>query len=94
MKDLRYIFSYLKPYRRDMTLAVLLIFIECVFEMQIPLLMTDIVDVGVPNHDLRLLLLQGGTMALCALPVVFNRKEALQWKKLQKRQTQSLRYKT
>ena len=67
MKDLRYIFSYLKPYRRDMTLAVLLIFIECVFEMLIPLLMTDIVDVGVPNHDLRLLLLQGGKMALCAL---------------------------
>lgn len=33
-------------------------------------------------------------LALCVLPVVFNRKEALQWKKLQKRQTRSLRYKT
>ena len=67
MKDLQYVFSYLKPYRRDMALAVSLIFIECVFEMLIPLLMTGIVDVGVPEHDIGLLLRQGGKMVLCAL---------------------------
>lgn len=67
MQDLKAIFSYLKPYRRDLWLAVTLIFMECIFEMIIPLLMTDIIDIGVPNHDLHFLLWQGGKMILCAL---------------------------
>ncbi|MEE0801467.1 MAG: ABC transporter ATP-binding protein [Gemmiger sp.] len=67
MNDLSYIFSYLKPYRKDLAAAVGMVFVECVFEMLIPLLMTGIVDVGVPNHDLSYLLLQGGKMALCAV---------------------------
>ena len=67
MRDLKAIVSYLKPYRRDLSLAVLLIFLECVCEMVIPLLMTDIVDVGVPAHDIPFLLRQGGLMAACAL---------------------------
>lgn len=67
LQDLKAIFSYLKPYRRDLWLAVTLIFVECIFEMIIPLLMTDIIDIGVPNHDLHFLLWQGGKMILCAL---------------------------
>ena len=67
MQDLKAIFSYLKPYRRDLWLAVTLIFVECIFEMIIPLLMTDIIDIGVPNHDLHFLLWQGDKMILCAL---------------------------
>ena len=67
MSDLRYVFSYLKPCRRDLIWAVVLIAVESVFEMVIPLLMTDIVDVGVPAHDVPYLLFQGGKMALCAL---------------------------
>ena len=47
--------------------AVLLVFAECVFEMIIPLLMSDIVDIGVVNHDLGFMLLQGGRMVLCAV---------------------------
>lgn len=67
MKDLKYIFSYMRPYRRDLVTAVLLVFAECVFEMIIPLLMSDIVDIGVVNHDLGFMLLQGGRMVLCAV---------------------------
>ena len=66
MKDLKRIFSYIKPYRRDCFLAVLLVGVETVFEMIIPLLMTDIVDIGVPSRDIHFLLLQGGKMAVCA----------------------------
>ena len=36
MKDLKHIFSYLKPYRRDLFLAIFLVFVECGFEMLIP----------------------------------------------------------
>lgn len=66
MKDLKRIFSYIKPYRRDCFLAVLLVGVETVFEMIIPLLMTDIVDIGVPSHNIHLLLLPGIKMAVCA----------------------------
>ena len=66
MKDLKHIFSYLKPYRRDLFLAIFLVFVECVFEMLIPLLMTDMVDVGVARRDIPFLLQQGGKMVLCA----------------------------
>ena len=66
MKDLKHIFSYLKPYRRDLFLAIFLVFVECVFEMLIPLLMTDMVDVGVARRNIPFLLQQGGKMVLCA----------------------------
>ena len=67
MEDLKIVFSYLRPHRREMAAAVVLLLLECVFEMAIPLIMTDIVDVGVPTHDIPYLLRQGGWMVLCAL---------------------------
>ncbi|HIZ21449.1 MAG TPA: ABC transporter ATP-binding protein/permease [Candidatus Blautia faecigallinarum] len=67
MQDLKKIFSYMKPYRMDFFLAVLLVIIESAFEMVIPVIMTDIVDVGVPARDIPYLLLQGGKMAVCAV---------------------------
>ena len=67
MEDLKIVFSYLRPHRREMAAAVVLLLLECVFEMAIPLIMTDIVDVGVPAHDIPYLLRQGGWMVLCAL---------------------------
>ena len=66
MNDLKKIFSYAKPYKRDFAVAVILVCIETVFEMIIPLLMTDIVDIGVPSHDIGILMQQGGKMAVCA----------------------------
>ena len=60
MGELKPIFAYLKPYRRELIVAVILLLAECMFEMVIPLLMTDIVDVGVPQRDLALLYRQGG----------------------------------
>ena len=44
MNDLRLIFRYSKPYRRDLWAAAGLIFIECIFEMVIPVLMSTLVD--------------------------------------------------
>ena len=67
MSDLAYLWPYLRRHRRDLALAVGLILVETVFEMVIPLLMTGIVDYGVPNRDLGYLLRQGGWMVLCAL---------------------------
>lgn len=67
MQDLRLIFGYSKPYRRDLIAAVGLIFLECGFEMVIPVLMSTLIDEGVPAHDMGIILRQGGLMALCAV---------------------------
>ena len=57
----------MKPYRLDFMIAVFLIFVETVFEMIIPILMTDIIDIGIPQRDYPLLYQQGGLMIFCAL---------------------------
>ena len=67
MNDLRLIFRYGKPYRRDLWAAAGLILIECIFEMVIPVLMSTLVDEGVPSHNMAIILRQGGLMALCAV---------------------------
>ena len=67
MHDLKYVFAYLRPCRRQVAAAVGLVFVECIFEMSIPMLMTGLVDVGVANRDVPYMLGQGGKMVLCAL---------------------------
>lgn len=67
MQDLRKIFRYARPYRRDLFAAVGLIFIECIFEMVIPVLMSTLVDDGVPTHNMAVIFRQGGLMILCAV---------------------------
>ena len=74
MKDLKHIFSYMKPYRWDFMIAVFLIFVETVFEMIIPILMTDIIDIGIPQRDYPLLYQQGGLMIFCALIALITGK--------------------
>ena len=51
MTDLKRLLRYLGPYRRDMVIGALLVVIETAFELFIPLLMADLIDVGVKNHD-------------------------------------------
>lgn len=67
MQDLRLIFRYGKPYHRDLIAAVVLIVVECGFEMVIPVLMSTLIDEGVPARDMGIILQQGGLMALCAV---------------------------
>lgn len=67
MQDLRLIFGYSKPYRRDLIVAVSLLFFECGCEMVIPVLMSTLIDEGVPAHDMSIILRQGGLMVVCAV---------------------------
>lgn len=67
MKELKHLFSYLGRYRKDLIFAALLLFAETAFELIIPVLMADIIDVGVTNHDIGFILHKGIQMALCAL---------------------------
>lgn len=66
MRDLKCLFRYLGPYRRDMLMGALLVLIETVFELVIPVFMADLIDVGVANGDVPYILYKGVQMAVCA----------------------------
>ncbi len=66
MKDLKCLFGYLGPYRRDMLAAALLIIVETVFELVIPVFMADLIDVGVTNGDISYIVYKGVQMGICA----------------------------
>ena len=67
MHELRRIIGYLGHYRRDAILGMVLVIVESAFEMVIPILMADIIDVGVKTRDLDFIFRQGILMAICAL---------------------------
>ena len=67
MKDLKKLFGYFGPYRRDLLLGAVLVLVETCFELFIPVLMADIIDVGVANHDVPFILHKGIQMGICAV---------------------------
>ncbi len=64
---LRRLFSYMKQYTIYAYLAMFCVMVECVFELVIPLIMADMVDVGVANGDRAYIFEKGGLMVFCAL---------------------------
>ncbi len=67
MGELKRIVGFLGKYRRDAVLGMLLVVVESAFEMVIPILMADIIDVGVAHRDVAYILRQGLYMGACAL---------------------------
>lgn len=64
---LKRILSYMKPYRAYTALAVICVALETMFELIIPLIMADIIDVGVKYRDQAYIFEKGGLMLLCAV---------------------------
>ena len=67
MEDLKRIFKFMKPCRREFFLAVMFVIIEASFELTIPMLMADMIDVGVADRDMDYIVARGLTMIACAL---------------------------
>ena len=67
MKDFKRLLSYLGDYRRDLLIGALLVVVETFFELVIPVLMADLIDVGVEEHDLAYIVRKGVQMGICAL---------------------------
>ena len=63
---IRRIFSYSGQYKKYLIFAALCVAAESVFELLIPLIMANIVDIGVANGDRAYIFRQGGLMILCA----------------------------
>ncbi len=67
MRDFTRLLRDLGPYRKDLAIGALMVLVESAFEMVIPVIMADIIDVGVANRDVPYILSQGVKMGVCAL---------------------------
>ena len=67
MNDLKRLLGLLGPYRRDLLLGAGMVLVESAFELVIPVLMADIIDVGVAARDIPYILHKGVQMGICAL---------------------------
>ena len=61
------LFSYMNQYKKYAVLAVVCIMTEGVFELLVPLIMADLIDVGVANGDRSYIYMKGLQMVGCAL---------------------------
>ena len=61
------LFSYMNQYKKYAALAVVCIMTEGVFELLVPLIMADLIDVGVSSGDRAYLHMKGLQMVGCAL---------------------------
>ncbi len=61
------LFSYMNQYKKYAALAVVCIMIEGVFELLVPLIMADLIDVGVSSGDRAYIYMKGLQMVGCAL---------------------------
>ena len=67
MKSLFRLFRYAKAYRFYFVIAVLCVIIESAFELIIPMIMANIIDVGLANKDIEFILYQGILMGILAI---------------------------
>ena len=64
---LRRLFSYMGRYKKYAFLALFCIAVESVFELLVPLIMADLVDVGVASGDRAYIFQKGGEMVICGV---------------------------
>lgn len=64
---LRRLFSYMGRYKKYAFLALLCITVESIFELLVPLIMADLVDVGVASGDRAYIFQKGGEMVICGV---------------------------
>ncbi|MGN6714655.1 ABC transporter ATP-binding protein [Anaerocolumna jejuensis] len=62
---------YARGYKKELILAIICIEAETVFELIIPMIMADIIDVGIANRDRTYILLKGLQMVVCAVISLF-----------------------
>lgn len=64
---LKRMWPYMSRYKKYLAISCLCVVAETVFELIIPIIMADIIDVGVANADKNNILIKGAQMIICAL---------------------------
>ena len=64
---LKRFWSYFANYKKYLIISCICVVFECMFELVIPLIMADIIDVGVVTRDSGYIISKGVAMVVCAL---------------------------
>lgn len=72
MHAFKSLFKYFGIYKKDLIIACILLVVECFFELIIPSLIADLIDLGVAKNDVSFMLQKGAEMALCAVLALFT----------------------
>lgn len=64
---LKRLFPFMNKYKKYLLFSCLCVIVETIFELIIPIIMADIIDVGVATGDRGYILIKGGQMIVCAL---------------------------
>lgn len=62
-----YLLKYLKPYRKEAIIGPLFKFFEACMEIFVPLIMSQIIDVGIKYEDKKYIWTMGAVLAVIAL---------------------------
>ena len=61
------LYKYLKKYKKQFILGPMFKLLEAIFELIVPVVMAEIIDVGIANNDKRYILIMGGVLVLLAV---------------------------
>lgn len=64
---LKRMFPYMQKYKKHLYISCFCVITETIFELLIPLIMADIIDIGVVNGDQNYIIRKGLLMILCAI---------------------------
>lgn len=64
---LKELLPYIKHHKKYLILSCLCVMSETVFELVVPMLMADIIDIGVVSGDKQFIIMRGLTMIACAI---------------------------
>lgn len=68
---LKRMLPYMSKYKKYLFFSCFCVIAETIFELVIPLIMADIIDVGIANRDQNYILMKGAQMVACALMALF-----------------------
>lgn len=67
MKELKRILAYLKHCKKELIITISLIIVETIFELIIPFLMKDIIDIGIKQNNMQQIWISGTEIVACAI---------------------------
>ena len=79
MKQIKRLFSYVGRYRKKLIMTIILMLFSSALGMVIPVLMQRVMDIYIPNHDKKGILLMAALAALIILTTAYILRIKIKW---------------
>ena len=79
MKQIKRLFSYVGHYRKKLIMTIMLMLFSSALGMVIPVLMQRVMDIYIPNHDKKGILLMAALAALIILATAYILRIKIKW---------------